>query len=190
MAAPIIQVQVLGREEAERELLRLIKSMPAASDKAAKAGSEIVRAGAVNMIRTRGEVTGTRVTKSGTEINTYAALGDPIAGQLTSRTGALRASIRAEKRETGTYAVGPTMVYGAIHEFGGTTEAHTITARPGHFLRFAVGGEVLYRRSVQHPGSTMPKRPYLRPGYENNVGQVHAAMIKSLTAALKGAGYI
>lgn len=54
--------------------------------------------------------------------------------------------------------VGTNMVYAAIHQFGGKTKAHTIRAKNARALALPGIGP---RRSVQHPGSVIPARPYL-----------------------------
>jgi hypothetical protein len=41
--------------------------------------------------------------------------------------------------------------HAAVLEKG--SKAHTITARPGGMLRFTVGGQLMFRRSVKHPGT-------------------------------------
>ena len=53
--------------------------------------------------------------------------------------------------------------YAAIHEMGGQTGPHTITATKATLLRF-IGrdGTIQYRKSVNHPGSHIPERSYLR----------------------------
>lgn len=53
--------------------------------------------------------------------------------------------------------VGSNKVYAAIHHFGGKTKAHVIRARRKRALAF--GG--ILRKSVNHPGSVIPARPYL-----------------------------
>ena len=45
--------------------------------------------------------------------------------------------------------------YAKFVEFG--TRPHIISARPGRMLRFTVGGRVLFRKRVMHPGT----KPYL-----------------------------
>lgn len=56
-----------------------------------------------------------------------------------------------------TAAVGTTIKYAAIHQFGGTTRAHRIVAKNKKALAF--GG--VMRRAVNHPGSVIPARPFL-----------------------------
>jgi len=99
--------------------------------------------------------------------STYAKVPDGTtyegwSGKFTSRTGELRSSIK-------TFVVGGiTMGYvgsvvayarhAAMVEYG--TKPHVIAARRKKFLRFEVGGNVLFRRAVNHPG-TFP-RPFMR----------------------------
>lgn len=77
-------------------------------------------------------------------------------GKILQRTGQLAASIETRSDSTSA-TVGTNLVYAGIHQFGGKTRAHTITARKGKALAF--GG--IFRRSVRHPGSHIPARPFL-----------------------------
>lgn len=52
--------------------------------------------------------------------------------------------------------------YAAAVERG--SSPHTIRARPGGVLRFTIGGETIFARSVRHPGT--PPRPWLRQAAE------------------------
>ena len=52
--------------------------------------------------------------------------------------------------------------YGAIHEFGGTTRAHLIAAKSAFALAFTVGDRLVFARHVNHPGSHVPERSFLR----------------------------
>ena len=78
-------------------------------------------------------------------------------------TGALMRSIHYELDSDGnavTVMTGP-QKYAAIHQFGGTTSAHTIMAKNRKALQFNVGGVTIYRKKVNHPGSNIPARPYM-----------------------------
>jgi phage virion morphogenesis protein len=77
-------------------------------------------------------------------------------GKILQRTGQLASSIEAHSDSTSA-TVGTNLAYAAIQQFGGRTRAHTITARKGKALAF--GG--IFRRSVRHPGSNIPARPFL-----------------------------
>lgn len=56
--------------------------------------------------------------------------------------------------------VGTNVVYAAIHQFGGKTKAHTITARHKKVLFFPGAAHPV--KSVNHPGSKIPARPFLK----------------------------
>lgn len=63
--------------------------------------------------------------------------------------------------------VGTNRVYAAIHQFGGKTKPHKIVAKRGKSLAFGLNpkakkeGDPWMVRSVNHPGSDIPARPYL-----------------------------
>lgn len=76
-------------------------------------------------------------------------------------TGRLRASIRVESRRSlgfrTIYTVGSDVEYAAMVNDG--TRPHVIRPRRAQVLRFQVGGQVVFARVVNHPG-TRP-RPFL-----------------------------
>src|SRR5690348_105077 len=79
-------------------------------------------------------------------------------GLVPVKTGHLRRSIAMKPAVWAGGAVGTfgtATPYGKYVEFG----RGPIVARPGHFLRFTVGGRVVYRKSV---GPAAP-RPFIRP---------------------------
>lgn len=91
-----------------------------------------------------------------------AKLDGPV---LHPRTGRLRDSIVASVTATprGVMArVGTDLPYAAIQEFGGETLPHEIRARKAQALAFLLGGNRVFVRSVQHPGSHLPERSFLR----------------------------
>jgi len=77
-------------------------------------------------------------------------------GKILQQTGQLASSIEGRSNSTSAM-VGTNLVYAAIHQLGGKTKAHTITARKAKALHF--GG--IFRRQVRHPGSKIPARPFL-----------------------------
>lgn len=92
---------------------------------------------------------------------------DKLAGGvLSSRTGALTASIFADvitNSDSVSAAVGSSGVpYAAIQEYGGKTAAHEIVPDKARALAFVGGGEMRFARRVEHPGSILPERSYLR----------------------------
>lgn len=89
---------------------------------------------------------------------------------LHVRTGALLNSVPASKNVYdvggGTLVgeIGPQGIpYAAIQEFGGRTSPHVIRPRVAEALHFVMNGKDVFARSVNHPGSNIPARPYLRP---------------------------
>lgn len=84
-------------------------------------------------------------------------------------TGRLRASGTMSVRQLGNQVTGRvdyTADYAmAVHD---GTSPHTITPRRGERLRFVVGGQVVYARSVHHPGT--PARPFLADALEEVAG--------------------
>jgi phage gpG-like protein len=89
---------------------------------------------------------------------------------LKVRSGALLNSIGASKKVTensdGTISgeIGPQGIpYAAIHEFGGQTKPHQIKPRNAAALRFMGNAGPQFAKFVNHPGSKIPARPYMRP---------------------------
>lgn len=77
-------------------------------------------------------------------------------GRILQRTGALKN--RITQRWDNTQAlVGTNLVYARIQHFGGKTKPHVIKPRTKKALAF--GDKVL--KSVKHPGSNIPARPFL-----------------------------
>jgi phage gpG-like protein len=94
-----------------------------------------------------------------------------IKSGLKVRSGSLLNSIGASKKVTeeadGTISgqIGSQGVpYAAIHEFGGTTPPRRIEPKKeGGVLAFQIKGQQVFAKFVDHPGSKIPARPYLRP---------------------------
>ncbi len=81
-------------------------------------------------------------------------------------TGRLSQSIQAHRDGRGRVRVGTNVEYARIHELGGVTPPHVIEARHKQALAFAgADGPVIVKR-VNHPGSRIPARPYMRPALE------------------------
>lgn len=113
-----------------------------------------------------------------------------LTGQmLKNRTGTLRRSINyalSIEDQGLTAVVGTNLVYAAIHEYGGVTRAHVIEARKKKALAFQVGGQSLVRRSVQHPGSKMPERSFLRSSLRENEARIKTAIAAAVSRGVKG----
>jgi len=108
---------------------------------------------------------------------------------LKTRSGTLRRKINSQFEDSGagiTGSVGLALVYAAIHEYGGTTRAHVIRARNKKALAFQIGGVGLVRKSVQHPGSKMPERSFLRSSLRENAARIRAAIDAAVARGIKG----
>lgn len=73
-----------------------------------------------------------------------------VAAKTPVKTGAARASIKASQMGPLAWKIGSANPVVSILEGG--SRAHTITPR-GRFLRFQVGGTVVFARRVRHPGT-------------------------------------
>jgi phage gpG-like protein len=88
-------------------------------------------------------------------------------GVLNARSGALRDSIQValsqqdDRIDAEIFSNGDAP-YAAIQEFGGKTAAHEILPDKARVLAFVANGKQLFARRVQHPGSQIPARSYLR----------------------------
>ncbi len=102
---------------------------------------------------------------------------------LNVQTGTLRRSIGrtaavVEGNQIGS-AVGSgsafgheSVAYAAIHEYGGTTKPHVIRARNAKTLAFpGRGGGTVFCKSVNHPGSRIPERSYIRSTLAERAGK-------------------
>jgi len=112
-----------------------------------------------------------------------------LSGQaLKTQTGTLQRSIDYQLQDEGgriAATVGTNLVYAAIHEYGGTTRAHVIEARRGKTLAFQMGGQDVFFKRVNHPGSHMPERSFLRSSLEENAGSIKAAIEQAVAEGVK-----
>lgn len=122
---------------------------------------------------------------------------DKLSGQvLKVRSGALRRSIASKVEETATTITGKVfssgdVKYARIHELGGTTPAHVIEPNKAKALAFAMGGKMIFRKRVNHPGSKMPERSYLRSSLREMASEIttelKAAVVQGARQAIGGA---
>ena len=73
--------------------------------------------------------------------------------------------------------VGPTVIYGRIHEFGGIIRP--VTAK---FLHFIIDGIEIFTKLVQ-----IPARPYLRPAFDEHKDEIVDAMMHQVKKAIEQA---
>ena len=111
-----------------------------------------------------------------------AIRNDKLSGQvLNARTGALRDSIGVEVVSDGDGIVATIgsfgdVKYAAIQEYGGRTAAHEILPSKARVLAFVAGGAMHFAARVEHPGSTIPARAYLRLSLEEQSDAIVAAL--------------
>jgi len=170
---PTVTVELIqGREAIERLRKAHVRLAPA-MHKAIRQAGELVRGSAITNILSGG-----------------GATTDVGPKTLHARSGRLRKSITMRSTGTGfdTVAlVGPgPLSYAAIHEFGGHTAAHVIKARRKPLLKFMISGQWISKRQVQHPGSRIPARPYLRPALTDNLEKIRLLVQRAIAPALKG----
>jgi phage gpG-like protein len=122
---------------------------------------------------------------------------------LRVQTGRLRQSVQTEVTSDTTGIIGTNVEYAAIHEYGGQTRPHQYRAR-GAVMRFvdprftgpvqrtSRGGKifkgarsgVVFAKWIDHPGSTMPARPYMRPALRDSQPEIVEAFRKGIAAVL------
>ena len=78
-------------------------------------------------------------------------------GKILTLGGYLRGQMRWQPDGQDAVLIGSNRVYARIHQLGGTTSPHVIKPRTKKALAF--NGLVL--KSVRHPGSKIPARPFL-----------------------------
>lgn len=94
-----------------------------------------------------------------------ANLGGAVLQRRTGRLAAAQTMQLAQQDDSVSVSVGfdaDAVPYGAINEFGGTTRAHLIAAKRAAALAFPLGARLVFAKRVQHPGSTIPARSFLR----------------------------
>lgn len=101
-------------------------------------------------------------------------------GKILQASGRLAASI-VPSSSADTAAVGTNVKYAAIHQFGGQTRPHRIVARNAKALKF--GNR--FARSVNHPGSKIPARPFLvlAPEDEDEIEQTVSDYLRGVIGA-------
>jgi phage gpG-like protein len=125
-----------------------------------------------------------------------AALADLVktdklaGGVLNARSGALQASIVADVAADGDgvrASVGSNgdIKYAAIQEFGGKTGAHEILPAKAQALAFLAGGVLRFARKVDHPGSLIPERSYLRSSLDDMRDEILAALAGAAADSLE-----
>jgi phage gpG-like protein len=123
-------------------------------------------------------------------LRNYAAQNTMHGQMINQRTGNLVDNVTSETEEQDASILGRvgvpttnTAPYARILHEGGTTRAHVIEAVNGKSLAFQVGGVTMFRRSVNHPGSKFPARPYLTVARDAMIGEIRASLARAIERA-------
>jgi phage gpG-like protein len=115
---------------------------------------------------------------SGAVLNTGSgALRDSIATNVTADADGVFASVGSEGD----------VKYAAIQEYGGKTSAHEILPSKGDVLAFVAGDGQHFARRVEHPGSLIPERSYLRSALADMKDEILAALADAAAEAWESA---
>lgn len=106
-----------------------------------------------------------------------------FTGPKLQRRGTLKSSIRLAA-EHGRAVIGTNLRYAAIHQFGGITRAHWISAKNAKAICFYKNGRKIFRRRVHHPGSEIPRRRFLGIG-KADMRDMEDIILEHLAGALK-----
>ena len=94
-------------------------------------------------------------------------------------TGTLRRSIHILAQSSHEVSVGTNLVYAAMQEFGGD-----VVPVNGTYLRFEIGGEVIFTRGPVH----IPAHPYMRPTFEADRDEAVREVAGAVRALIAAAG--
>lgn len=114
-----------------------------------------------------------------------------LSGQvLNHRTGKLWRAIHTRVDNSANSITGRVFAtsdckYAAIHEFGGTTKPHIIEARNKKALAFMMQGKKVIVKRVEHPGSKMPERSYLRSALKDKRASIEDGLKQAVADGLK-----
>jgi phage gpG-like protein len=118
-----------------------------------------------------------------------SVMQDKLSGQvLKARSGRLRDSIALTVSDDGdgiVASLGTDVPYAAIQEYGGKTAPHVIMPRNASVLAFQIGGRRLFARRVQHPGSVMPERSFLRSALADQADQIRDSLRAAVGEAVQ-----
>lgn len=118
-------------------------------------------------------------------------VNDKLRGQvLNRRTGRLGQSIQQKVTSgataiTGTVFSAGDVKYAAIHEYGGQTAAHVIEAVNAKALAFEKAGQLIFAKRVNHPGSKIPERSYMRSSLADMKDEIIAKMTLAVQQGTK-----
>ena len=102
---------------------------------------------------------------------------EPKVEDIAKTTEAVRKPTRVMYSKIGT-----NVEYAIDIEYG--TKPHKITAKNGKSLKFKINNNIIYRKSVNHPGTA--QQPFLRPAFFNNIGNIKRIFESYLKKSIEG----
>jgi len=90
--------------------------------------------------------------------------------KILTESGLLRGSIRYQLQGPSAVAIGTNRVYAAIHQLGGKTSPSVIVPKTKKALFWPGAAHPV--KSVRHPGSVIPARPFLGVSVQDSTGIV------------------
>lgn len=154
--------------EGDKALIARMKSMPAAVHRALEIKVKILALKLEKLVKT-----------------------GKLNGQVLNRiTGALSRSIshRLEATASAVYGIvfsSGDVKYAGIHEYGGKTGAHVIEPKKAQALAFMMGGQMVFAKKVNHPGSKMPERSFLRSSLTDMSTEISLGMKTTVVETLQ-----
>lgn len=118
---------------------------------------------------------------------------DKLSGQVLNRkSGRLMRSIQTKVEQVASAIYGivfqsADVPYGRIHEFGGRTAPHVILPKKAQVLAFNWNGADVFFRKVNHPGSQMPERSYMRSGLKDMSIEISTGLKMAVIEGLEAA---
>jgi phage gpG-like protein len=118
---------------------------------------------------------------------------DKLSGAvLNARSGALSDSIAVSVAADGDGVLASVgsegdVKYAAIQEYGGKTSAHEILPAKGDVLAFITGDGQHFARRIEHPGSVIPERSYLRSALADMNDEIVSALADAAAKAWESA---
>jgi phage gpG-like protein len=162
----MLALELEGLEETSAQ----IEGYPAALQAALSAKAAELAAALADLVKSDKLAGAVLNTRSG-------ALSDSIAASVTADADGVLASVGSEGD----------VKYAAIHEYGGKTSAHEILPAKADVLAFLIGGAQHFARRVEHPGSVIPERSYLRSALADMNDEILAALADAAAEAWESA---
>jgi phage gpG-like protein len=159
-------LEVRGLEETRAQL----DAYPAALQAALSARATELAAALADLVK-NGKL-------SGAVLNAVSgALSNSISASVTTNANGVLASIGSEGD----------VKYAAIQEYGGKTSAHEILPVKANVLAFVAGDGQHFAHRVEHPGSVIPERSYLRSSLDDMKDEILAALADAAGEAWESA---